>query len=191
MAAIRATFSIALLLATALIFGCSSDGKDGSVIATVNGEPIFLKDLQRELNMMVRQDPSLDVNRDIMLDLTDTLVKRKIMIQKATEKKMAEEPGFVDTIKAFWEQTLIRNFMEYKNTEFDRLVFVTDGEIEDYYNAMKKADPEMPPIEETRGRLSEMIKMKKISKLLEKWLEEEQRGSDIKINKGVVFEQAS
>jgi hypothetical protein len=46
---------------------------------------------------------------------------------------LARKEKFVNTIKNFWEQTLIRDYVDLKNKEAQDLVFVTNDEINKYY----------------------------------------------------------
>jgi hypothetical protein len=52
------------------------------------------------------------------------------------ERGLAREERFVNTIKAFWEQALIRDLVDAKNAEFGDYIFVTDAEAKDYYDNM-------------------------------------------------------
>ena len=186
---VRRIAVIGIIVIASFLSGCSSGTEDATIIATVNGQPIYLKELKRELSIKVRQDPSLEVDKDLINDLMDTLVKRQLIIQKAMKKKMAQEPKFVDTIKAFWEQTLIRDFIEYKNRESEQYIFVTEKEIDDYYNNLKKGDADMPPLENVYEQIKETVKQKKQSQALEDWLRSEKKKSKVQINEALAYEQ--
>ena len=175
---------LALILA-ALVFlpGCAARGNEETTpIATVNGKPIYLKELRREISNRARQDPTLKVDGKMLDDLVDNLIKRQLIVQEAMDKKMAEEQGFVDTIKAFWEQTLIRDFVNRKNEELERYVFVTDGEVELYYESIAEKSSSLPPLEEIRDKLKDAITRKKKTEELESWLEEKKAKSEIRLN---------
>ncbi len=126
-------FSALLTLA-----GCSKSGpalkKD--VLASVNGEPVFMSDLKREVALRARQDPTFKVTPDSATDQLNTIIDRKLIIQEAMEKGLAREERFVNTIKSFWEQTLIRDFFEYKKRSFQDYLFATDGEIGQFYDKL-------------------------------------------------------
>jgi len=181
---------ILLLTSALLVTGCSPRKGEGAVVATVNGDPIFTRELKRELSNMVKQNPSIEINKTTAEDLLDSLIMRKLIIQEAMDRKMSEEKGFADTIKAFWEQTLIRNFVDRKTEELNRYVFVTDKEIEDYYNVTKAKTESIPSFEELRERIKKMIKQRKKSAALEEWLEEKKKKSKIHINQNKLSEVA-
>ncbi len=179
---------VIVLSVSVSLFGCASD-KDEQVIAKVNEEPIYLKDFKRELTFMAKQNPSLEVDKETVYDLMDTLIKRQLIIQEAMKRDMAEDPGFVDTIKSFWEQTLIRNFIEYKIKEFDMYVFVTDAEVETYYDKLQDGDMAIPPLGEAYNQIKDMIEQEKKSRALDDWLEKERKGSRIQIEKEILTRQ--
>ncbi|MCQ9206321.1 MAG: SurA N-terminal domain-containing protein [Omnitrophica bacterium] len=184
------SFSAMILAALLFLPGCGSQEKEETTsVATVNGKPIYLKELRREISNRVRQDPTLEVDGKMLDDLVDNLIKRQLIIQEAMDKKMAEEQGFVDTIKAFWEQTLIRDFVNRKNEELDRYVFVTDGEVELYYKSITGKNSNLPPLEEIHDRVKEAITRRKKAEKLESWLEEKKMGSEIQINKKLIAKE--
>jgi hypothetical protein len=51
---------------------------------------------------------------------------------------LAKNEKFVRTIQTFWEQTLIRELIEAKNSEWEDRMFATDEEIKYYYSLMKR-----------------------------------------------------
>lgn len=50
---------------------------------------------------------------------------------------LAENERFVDTIKTFWEQTLIRELIDAKIKEWTNRLFVKDDEIRKHYQRMQ------------------------------------------------------
>ncbi|MBN1871785.1 MAG: SurA N-terminal domain-containing protein [Candidatus Omnitrophica bacterium] len=131
---LRSSLPILVFLTIALFSGCAKDrGLSEKALATVNGENIYLQDFKKELALRVRQNPSFRVSPETLNDLLDSMIDRKLIIQEAIKEKLSEEDRFVQTIQNFWEQTLIRDFIEFKNREFEKKTFVTDKEIADYY----------------------------------------------------------
>ncbi len=171
-----------------LLSGCSRNARQGTVIATVNGEPIYLKELQRELSMRVRQDPSLAINKAALRDMMDTLIERQIIVQEAMKRNMAKEESFVDTIKLFWEQTLIRDFIEYKSRQFDDYVFVTDKEVEDYYDILEGEGSELPPFKEIYPVIKARVEQTKRLQAFDSWLEGEKKKSRVSVHEETLAE---
>lgn len=114
--------------------GRNSPSKTDRVIAYVNKEPIFASDLKRSLALKARQDPLLITTPDSEQEQLDNLIDQKLIIQEALRKGLASQDSFVQTIKTFWEQTLIREFIDFKKREFQNFLYVTDHEIKQYYD---------------------------------------------------------
>ena len=128
---------IVSILLLPVLAGCGGDKREGKTIATVNGEPVYLEDFKREVALRVRQNPSFKVTPDTLDEVLDLIIDKKLIIQEAVNKRLAEKDRFLNTIKAFWEQTLIRDFIDYKNNESGSLGRVTESEISEYYDKLK------------------------------------------------------
>ena len=112
--------------------------KTDKVVAYVNKEPIFASDLKRSMALKARQDPLFITTSDTEQDQLDIIIDRKLIIQEAVKKDLARQDSFVETIKTFWEQTLIREFIDFKKKEFQNYLYVTDNEIKKYYENLGK-----------------------------------------------------
>jgi len=132
-------FTVAGICALLFLSGCgrceAPKGKD--IVAYVNKEPVYAAELDREIALKARQDPALKVTPETKKDELDLIINKKLIIQEAMERGLAREERFVNTIKAFWEQALIRDLVERKNAEFQEFVFVTDDDIRNYYENMQ------------------------------------------------------
>ena len=122
---------LAFLLIAAIVSGCGG-GSKGKVIAKVNGEPIYESEIKRELAFKMMQDPAFKVTPGTYEAIIKNLINRRIIIQEAVRERLSETERFADTIKRFWEQTLVRDFLEYKTKEFDRQISITESEIAAY-----------------------------------------------------------
>ncbi|MBI5599455.1 MAG: SurA N-terminal domain-containing protein [Deltaproteobacteria bacterium] len=127
---------IILMCLTALLPACGRKAGRGEKVATVNDAPIFLKDFEREVSLSSHRDPSRKITPKILDSMLDTMVDRKLMIQEAVKKGLAEDERFVETIKTFWEQTLIRELIAAKTGEWADRLAVTDGEVKRHYERM-------------------------------------------------------
>jgi hypothetical protein len=127
-----------LFLFTSFIHGCSRDVPvDKNVVATVNHESIKLEDFQANLALRSKQNPSYKITSEEINEQMDTVIDRRLMIQEAMRMGLAENKDFVRTIQSFWEQTLIRELIAAKSREWESRLFVTEREVEDYYEKMK------------------------------------------------------
>ena len=177
------------ILILLILSGCASRVDQGQVVATVNGKVIYLKDLQRELSMRVRQDPSLVPDQTVLREMTETLIERQIIIQQAMKRNMAKEESFVDTIRLFWEQTLIRDFIEYKSRQFDSYIFVTDKEVEDYYDILEReGETELPPFEKISPVIKARLGETKRLQAFDRWLKDEKKKSRVNVHEETLAE---
>ncbi|MDD5434333.1 MAG: SurA N-terminal domain-containing protein [Nitrospira sp.] len=121
------------------ISACSSNnGKEkGEVVATVNSSPILFKEFQKELAMYSRRDPSSKINPRTVEEQLEVMIDNKLMIQEATKMGLAGNERFMETIKSFWEQTLIRDLIDAKTKEWNERLFVTEEEIQNQYKRLQ------------------------------------------------------
>jgi len=126
-------FSAALLLTS----GCGKKKDPGRVIAVVNGENIYQKDLDRALQRFTSRDPLYRITPRIIEDQVSMMIDKKILIQEAKKNKLDETDKFLVTIKNFWEQTLIRDLVEYKETQLQSGMEVPENDIRSYYDRMR------------------------------------------------------
>ena len=125
-----------------IISGCdrfkTADGKSGDVAAYVNKEPIYKHEIKRDIALRAKYDPLFRIMPDTEIDQLDVIIDRKLIVQSAIERGLAREERFVNTIKAFWEQVLIRDFIDYKKKDFADYLFAADDDIGRYYENLSK-----------------------------------------------------
>lgn len=134
-----------IFLASLVMMACNSGtaGKD-KVVATVNGAPIVAAELRKEVAGYGKNNP---ITRHTLEDQLKVMIEQKLLIQEAVKLRLNEDAKFAETIKKFWEQTLIRNLIEAKTKEFADKIFVTDDEIAKEYERMRYC----PRIRAVRG----------------------------------------
>lgn len=179
-------YKIPIILALLLgqLYGCGPSNEGDRVIATANGENIFVRDLKRELDLYYKRDPLFKITPPTLEDQLNMIIDRRLLIQKAKQQRLDEKEKFINTIKTFWEQTLIRDLMVYKEEEFGESVSVSEGEVKDYYLVIVKESGELPvePYEALKEDIRERILGQKIQKLFKEWLDGIKSTADIKIN---------
>jgi len=116
------------------ILSCSDRKPAERVVGTVNNNPILLSELQREVAVHLQQHPGVKPSQVIVEDHLKAIIERKLMIQEAVKAKITEDEQFAETIKLFWEQTLIRELIRIKNREFNKSVVATDQDIRRMYD---------------------------------------------------------
>ncbi|MFA5271936.1 MAG: hypothetical protein WC412_06330 [Candidatus Omnitrophota bacterium] len=117
------------------ISGCAkNDSSKEKIVAYVNKEPIYASELQREIARKAKSNPTLEITPETKYDELALIIDRKLIVQAAMEEGLARKEKFTNTIKNFWEQTLIRDFVDLKNKETQDYIFVTNDEIDKYYD---------------------------------------------------------
>lgn len=122
-----------------LISGCGQKpaaAPQQDAIATVNGTPIPVQDLKKELALRVAQNPSLTVTPQLLEEQLSVMVNRRLLIEEAIGRKLAEQDGFKTSIRLYWEQTLIRLLMDQLTREFAEASAPTDVEIQEFYGKL-------------------------------------------------------
>jgi hypothetical protein len=161
------------ILALVFLTGCGSkEAGKKEIVAYVNREPVLASELNRAIALKVRQDPAFRVTPEARAEMLDIIINRKLIIQKAMEAGLARQDKFVNTIKSFWEQTLVRDFIEYKQKAFGDYTFATEGEIKSYYDNLVK-DGATEPLDALRPEIEKRIAGDKEAKLFEDWLKDE------------------
>ncbi|EKD40564.1 MAG: hypothetical protein ACD_75C00011G0003 [uncultured bacterium] len=122
------------LAALALLACSSGTAEKEKAVATVNGAPITTAELQQKAASYAKNSP---ITRHTVDDQLHIMIEHKLLIQEAVKTGLNEDKRFVETIKTFWEQTIIRNLIEAKTGEISGKIFVTDKEIANEYERMK------------------------------------------------------
>ncbi|HLA28054.1 MAG TPA: hypothetical protein VJZ49_09190 [Syntrophales bacterium] len=117
------------------VMACSSSKVETEkAVANVNGAIITAVELQQEVT---NYGKNYAVTRHTVDDRLGTMIEQKLLIQEAVKMGLNEDKKFAETIKTFWEQTIIRNLIEAKTSELSGKIFVTDQEIAHEYDKMK------------------------------------------------------
>lgn len=125
------------MAACLLLCGCSrSANTEKDIVAYVNKDPISRPELMRDIALKAKFDPQFRLTPDSEAQILDSMIDRKLIIQNAMKKGLAREERFVSTIKAIWEHTLIRDFIDYKKRQMQDYLFATDEEVKRYYDNM-------------------------------------------------------
>ena len=129
----KSTVAVVSTLLLLFVAGCTAQKDDRAVLVTVNDSAIYTNDLNRNIALNLKRDPSQPLSEDIIQRQIDILIDKKLLIEEAKKRKLDETQKFSDTIKTFWEQTLIRDLIEKVDKEIEEDVDVTDAEITEYY----------------------------------------------------------
>jgi len=131
---------------------CVEKPKDKKVVASVNDSDIPLKDLQDDISCSMRQFPSTKPSPDAVEDRLETMIERKLMVQEALRRKLSQDERFLQTIKTYWEQTLIRELVDEMNHQWADTMRVTDEEVRREYRRMGRR----PVVRAARAKTREL-----------------------------------
>ncbi len=126
---------IAAIAAVLAVRGCVRGGPQKErVIATINGEPVYVGDFKRSMALNFKRDPMFRVTPQTLEKQINLLIDKRLLIQEARQRKLDQTERFVNTIKTFWEQTLIRDLISHRDREIRDSITVTEKEALDYYD---------------------------------------------------------
>ena len=101
----------------------------GAYIAKVNGRYI------RESDLAKGRDVSLD-SHDIKYEFLNSLITKEVLIHEAMERKIDQEDAFRQSIKNFYEQSLIKTLLDRQQEKLPRTP--TEADISAYLNLQNK-----------------------------------------------------
>ncbi len=125
-----------VLLCAVLVLSCQQEPKDTAVVATVNGNPIYLTDLQKDVRLHDRRYDTTTTTPQTLEDQLKTMIDRKLMLEQAQKLKLDRTDSFEETIRSYREQTLIRDLIKAKNREWENTISAIDEEVEREYKRM-------------------------------------------------------
>jgi len=129
---------ISLVFLAFINYGCGRSGnKKDVVLAKANDSKIYVKDFTKALAFRHKKDPFFRTTPRAIQDQLNLMIDRTLLIQEAKKENLDEKERFVNTIKTFWEQTLIRDLMKEKEKEFSKAVSVNEDEMKGYYENLK------------------------------------------------------
>lgn len=95
-------------------------------------------ELDRVLSFKQRKSPNQGITSDIRQEQLDLLIDKKLIVQEAIEAGLTRDENFIAMIKTYWEQALVRNFIDHKRKEFAKEITVTEKDFRDYYKQISK-----------------------------------------------------
>lgn len=136
-------FLTALLAAATLtLTSCGSPAPQHDNVAIVNGAPISADEFAREASMASERYPEIASapgspgSEEALKGVLDSLILKKLMIQEAASRGLSEDKEFLNTIKMFWEQTLIKKLIDTRTSELAKTLSVSDEEAQTHWRRM-------------------------------------------------------
>jgi len=131
--------SLLLVSSTLTLTACKPAPPEQATVAMVNGAPISVDEFKREAARASERYPELTAlsgSREALGMVLDSMITRKLMVQEAAKRGLSEEREFLDTIKMFWEQTLIKKLIDTRSKELSKGLSISDEETDRYHRRM-------------------------------------------------------
>ncbi len=185
---IRLPFILPVILFT-LLFACSKEKQDDAeVLAKINDFKLTQKEFQYKLANEVEMDRDFKLTKEARKDFLEDIIRTELLIQEAKAMNLDKKERFIRTIEKYWESTLIRDLMEKKGEEISRTITISQDEIRDRYNNMKKQGGGLPPLEAVEESIREQLKEEKKTRKLKEWIDGLRKDAKIEINKKLLYE---
>ncbi len=171
------------LLISFFASACAKTKDTENIIATINNEPLYAKDLKRNIALNLMSNPEFKITPQTLDKHINMMVDKRLLIQEAKKQKLDETERFVNTIKTFWEQTLIRDLIEHKSKEFAKTVTITEEEMRNFHKGLPQPTRSF---EEMKQEIQQKIKNQKIQKLFQEWLNDVRKNAKIDVNNNIL-----
>lgn len=121
-----------------VLFACQQ--KDASrneeAVVKVNNHTISQAEFWEHLGGQADKSSYACISKDTKKACIEILIERALLVQEAVKDGLSKEKRFIRSVERYWEQTLISNLLKKKEAEFEKMVVVSDDEIENYYKLM-------------------------------------------------------
>ncbi|MFH1868804.1 MAG: SurA N-terminal domain-containing protein [Candidatus Omnitrophota bacterium] len=141
-----------------------------------------------EFNELFSELEGVDDTPAVREAFLDNLITRKLILHEAHGEGLDKEKDFLKAIENFWEQSLLTIVIDKKTKELSNVMAIDEEEIQGYYNAMLRMDPEMP--QELDYKLRNSIRMQllkqKQTAAIELWSQSLRKNADMKIDRRAI-----
>lgn len=167
-----------------LITGCSNENiaNREKIIAVINGCNLSLDEFNTKLEHELEFHPQYKSTAEAKKEFLQSLIKKELLIQEALNSGLDKNKEFVIAIEQYWEATLIKNLMEFRNHEIKKQTYVSTKEIKNRYSQLKSINKNLPEYEKVKNEIAGSIRQEKNTKALNQWLDELNRKAAITIN---------
>lgn len=163
---------------------CSSENapQDKQILARINDYDLKLSQFEEQLVADLSMAQEYKTTPAGQRELLERMIREQLLIQEAVKRELHNQEKFAKAIERYWKSTLIRDLMELESREILGTVYVTDEEIKDRYNEMKKQGPTIAQLCEIQDQIAVDLKEEKKSEKLQQWVDELRRRADVEIN---------
>lgn len=180
---------ILLILSLSFLLLCCSQEQTvkKEALAKINDYVLTLKEFEDQLAAELEFDKDFKLTKKAKQEFLDQIIQKELLIQEAKKLQMDTRKKFIMTIERYWKSTLIRDLMESKGNEFSQRTYVSQEEIENRYEEIKKFDSELPPFEQIQNKIAKELKEKKKRKKLKEWVDSLRKNARIDINDELLY----
>ena len=170
------------------LFSCSrKEPEKEAVLARVNDYNLILKEFQFRLADEINLEKDFKLTKEAKKEFLEGIIREELFIQEAKKMGMDSREKFVRAMEKYWKYTLIRGLMELKAEEISRRTYISQEEIEDYYNKMKKSEKNFAPLKAVEERITRELKEKKKRRMLKDWVKDLREKADIEIDYELLY----
>lgn len=166
-------FMVVLL---ALCAGCSNSREEASVVK-INTYAISPQEFEVEFRESAfgRQN-TMEARKQFL----DTLVNRKLIMQDAEKLGIDKEVDFLKSIERYWEQMLLKAYLDRKGRELAGKVQISDAAVEQAYKKLSAEGKTELPYDQMYQQLKWQLTRDKESQLMNEWVDTLRRRAVIK-----------
>lgn len=158
-----------------LVSSCAMKQKNAIVIGDVNISAQEARDVLGKFNYATATE-------EVRGNLLESFINRKIILMEAEEQGLDKDPKFVENIRTFREQSLLKLILDRKLKELSLDIRVYDEEVKRYYEANKEKYAKKK-ISEVNDEIKLIIFKIKQQVALKNWINLLREKTKIKVNR--------
>ena len=159
---------------------CSPANNSDKRVISINDYHIT----SQEFNEMYDDSFKKDETQEHKKAFIDSLISRKLILQKAQTIGLDTDPEFLKSIENFWEQSLLKIMIDHKTSQVAKMITVSDEEVNNAYSDWLQDNPETY---KTPAEIKKMIEKKllreKQKEYVRQWIQDIREESEIYVDK--------
>jgi len=158
-----------------LNFSCSPKEKSAISIGDIR---ITAQEFQKASDRFAYQRT---LTKEARKEFLEVFINRKLILREAENEGLDKDPQFLESVQAFWAQSLLKLILDKKIEELSLDISITEDGIESFYKANKD---KFPDIEEAEAydQIKMLIFKEKQRKVLDDWIDFLRKKTNIKID---------
>jgi len=171
--------SIVVLLLGVFALGCGPRPSRPPVLARVNDYEIT----QEEFELEFRDSRYAAAGTpQAKKEFLENLINRKLMLQDAQARGLDKDPAFLKAIERFWEQSLLKIYLEQKIAEIVSAAAVDDKAVEAAYRKMSDAARAGRSYQKLYPQIKWELAKAREAELMNAWVAQLRQGAQIQVD---------